>query len=282
MDFKQREHYQIQDLLKIVAILRGPGGCPWDIEQTHNSIRQNLIEETYEAIEAIDLADSRLLCEELGDLMLQVALHTQMAQESGEFSFDDVCDGICKKLIFRHPHVFENAQDLSCQQVLTNWEALKNQEKGRSEAEHRLESVPKSLPSAMRAAKVQKRADEYGFAYPDAKRAIEDLESELAELKAAISHENVEEEIGDVLFSAVNVARLFKLDAELALTKSTDKFVARVKAVQKMAKELGILPQSISQTQLNALWQRAKDAKNKGPTEKSDNIFTEVVTNDKK
>lgn len=261
MDFVRKERYGIQDLLKIVHILRAPGGCPWDSAQTHTSIRQNLIEEAYEVVEAIDLADAPLLCEELGDLMLQVALHAEMAAETGAFGFDDVCDGVCQKLIYRHPHVFEGAGELSEGQVLKNWETLKNLEKGRETAADRLDSVPASLPGPMRAAKVQKRAAAYGFTYPDAHAAIADLESELAELKQALAQGRGEaEEIGDVLFSAVNVARLLHCDAEYALTASTNKFAARVKAVAVMAAQAGTPLEDLDAVALDVLWKRAKAA----------------------
>ena len=188
VDFERKQRYNAQDLVRIVALLRDPvNGCPWDKEQTHESIRSNFIEETYEALEAIDLADAHLLEEELGDVLLQVALHCQMEAEKGVFDFDAVCDGICKKLIYRHPHVFGDTVADTTGQVLANWEALKNAEKERTTAKSRLESVPAAFPALMRAAKVQKRAGAYGFAYPDAAAALADLESELAELKEAMA-----------------------------------------------------------------------------------------------
>ena len=194
MEFRRKERYTAQDLVRIVALLRDPAdGCPWDKEQTHQSIRSNFIEETYEVLEAIDLADAHLLEEELGDVLLQVALHCQMEAEKDVFDFDAVCDGICKKLIYRHPHVFGDTVAETTDQVLATWEALKNAEKARTTAKSRLESVPAAFPALMRAAKVQKRAGAYGFAYPDAAAALADLESELAELKAAMaSGEGVE------------------------------------------------------------------------------------------
>lgn len=259
MEFAQKQRYDIQDLVEIVHILRSPGGCPWDREQTHASIRQNLIEETYEVAEAIDLADDHLLCEELGDLLLQIALHAEMEAETGRFTFDDVCDGICKKLIYRHPHVFGEGQDLSTRQVLKNWEALKNTEKGRETAADRLDSVPQSLPATMRAAKVQKRAGDFGFTYPNAEAALLDLESEVRELREAIAQGSGQAgEAGDVLFSAVNVARLVKCDAELALTQSTNKFAARVKAVEAMAQTSGKTLEGLDAETLDAYWKQAK------------------------
>ena len=186
MGFTPKERYDAQDLIRIVAQLRAPQGCPWDREQTHASIRMNFIEETYEAVDAIDQNDAHLLCEELGDVLLQVALHSQMEAEKGTFSFDDVCDGICKKLIYRHPHVFGESSAATTGQALANWEALKNAEKGRATAKDRLESVPRSFPALMRAAKLQKRAGAYGFAYQKPEDALNDVKDEMAELEQAL------------------------------------------------------------------------------------------------
>lgn len=259
IEFEQKERYTAADLIRIVALLRAPGGCPWDREQTHRSIRMNFIEETYEAVEAIDLADPELLCEELGDVLLQVALHCQMEAEAGRFTFDDACDGICKKLIYRHPHVFGDTIAATTGEVLQNWNALKNKEKGRDTAKADLESVPACLPALMRAAKVQKRAAGYGFAYPDIDAALADLESEIAELRAALaSGENLPGEAGDVLFSAVNVARMAKVDAEEALGKATARFTARVAACEAQAAAEGQPLKGTSPDALDRYWRAAK------------------------
>lgn len=259
MEYLRKERYGINDLIDIVRILREPGGCPWDQEQDHQSIRNNLIEETYEVAEAIDLADSQLLCEELGDLLLQIILHTRMEEENGVFTFDDVCDGICQKLIYRHPHVFGAQQQLSSGQVLHNWEALKNKEKGRQTAADRLDSVPASLPAAMRAAKTQKRAADFGFCYGSAREALADLQAEVAELAQAMEQNSGEaEEAGDVLFSAVNVARMLKLDAEEALGASTAKFATRVKRAEQFAEQDGLELAKASAEMLDAYWKKAK------------------------
>ncbi len=165
----QKERYNMEDLLEIVALLRDPeNGCPWDKVQTHTSIRKNFIEETYEVADAIDLADASLLCEELGDVLLQVALHTRMEEEQGAFTFGDVCTGICKKLIYRHPHIFGDAGAQTPDEALQNWEALKRREKHREGAGDDLDSVPAALPALMRSRKVAKRAADHGFTYPDA------------------------------------------------------------------------------------------------------------------
>ena len=260
MGFRRKERYTAQDLVRIVALLRDPAdGCPWDKEQTHQSIRSNFIEETYEVLEAIDLADAHLLEEELGDVLLQVALHCQMEAEKGVFDFDAVCDGICKKLIYRPPHVFGDTVAETTDQVLSNWEALKNAEKARTTAKSRLESVPAAFPALMRAAKVQKRAGAYGFAYPDAAAALADFESELAELKAAMaSGEGVEWELGDVLFAAVNLGGMLGQDSEQALSRATTRFQNRVIACEAQAQAEGRALEDASPAELDRYWKAAK------------------------
>lgn len=259
MEFCQKENYTIADLLTIVALLRDPdNGCPWDKVQTHHTIRMNFIEETYEVVDAIDAEDTEGLCEELGDILLQVALHTQMEEEQNNFSFNDVCDGICKKLIYRHPHVFGSVEADSADEVLKNWNELKKAEKNQTTVTSQLNAVPKAFPALMRAAKIQKRAGALGLDYPDAATALQDLESELKELAAAQSRDEQMDELGDVLFSVVNTARMMGIDPELALTRSTDKFASRAKAVETMASHQSDSLSELSPEQLDAFWQRAK------------------------
>ncbi len=262
MEFIKKARYDIDDLLSVVRILREPGGCPWDQAQTHQSIRQNFIEETYEVADAIDAADAHLLCEELGDVLLQIVLHVQMEQEQNSFTFNDVCDGICKKLIYRHPHVFGSVEVSSAGEVLQNWESLKNVEKGRTTAAVRLDSVPASLPALMYATKMQKRAADYGFAYSDIHAVIADLESEIAELKAAIAQneapQNIGQELGDILFSAANVAAFLDVDAEQELESSTKRFAARVKRVEELAEEQSIPLESLDAPTRDKYWKQAK------------------------
>ncbi len=220
VDFTIKDHYKVDDLLRIMELLRGEGGCVWDREQDHHSIRNNFIEETYEAVEAIDREDPALLQEELGDVLLQVVFHARMEEEAGRFTFSDVCDGICKKLIYRHPHVFGDVSVENSSQVLENWDKLKTVEKHQETAVSTLEAVSKALPALVRAAKVQKRAGKVGFEYPALSDALGDLRSEIAELEEALSREDAQdvfEEIGDVIFSAANVSRLLKADPEEAL-----------------------------------------------------------------
>ena len=258
--FTPKERYDAQDLIRIVAQLRAPQGCPWDREQTHASIRMNFIEETYEAVDAIDQNDAHLLCEELGDVLLQVALHSQMEAEKGTFSFDDVCDGICKKLIFRHPHVFGEVSVSGTGEVLSNWEELKRKEKGQATNTDALEAVARSLPALWRAEKVQKKAKKAGFDWPDVSGALDKLSEELEELKIAVAEgTNVEEELGDLLFSAVNVSRFVKVDTEEALNGATDKFIGRFRKVEEEAARQGRALEGMSLAELDKLWEHAKE-----------------------
>lgn len=262
VSYEKKEKYSIDDLLRIMEILRSEEGCPWDREQTHPSMRQDMIEEAYEVCEAIDLNDTDLLKEELGDVLLQVVHHARIEQEQGSFDFQDVCDGICRKLIQRHPHVFADVQVDGTEQVLNNWEQIKQQSKGQITGAQTLLSVPKTFPALMRAQKVQKRAAKTGFEYPDLFWAMDDLESELDELQAAIDEEDPQqcfEELGDVLFSAVNIARFLKVDAEDSLNASTEKFINRFCKVEQLAQQQGIDLEQASVEQMEQLWKQAKN-----------------------
>ncbi len=261
VSFTFKDTYGMDDLLEIMRLLRSPEGCPWDREQTHESIRSDFLEETHEALEAIGNADAAALEEELGDVLLQVVFHARIEEEKGVFSFADVVDGICKKLIIRHPHVFGQETADSAGQVLRNWDAIKRETKGGKTQAELLGSVPRTLPALMRAAKVQSRARRVGFDWPDVSGALEALDSETRELKEAIAQgdaTHVEEELGDLLFSAVNVSRFIHADAEQALTDATDKFIRRFAAVERLAGDRGIDMQDASLEELDALWAEAK------------------------
>lgn len=260
-DFNSKDSYDVNDLFDIMRMLRAPGGCSWDSAQTHTSIKKNLIEETYEVIEAINKDDKELMCEELGDLMMQVVFHTLMEEEQGNFDFNKVCDGICKKLIERHPHIFGTVKADTVDEVLTNWDAIKMKTKGHNKTSDSMLSVPRELPALMRAAKLQKKAADAGFDWDDASGAIDKLYEEIGELKSAIDNndaENISEELGDVLFSAVNVSRFVKVDAEEALTASNDKFLSRYLDVERLAEEKGIDMKACSIEVLDSLWDEAK------------------------
>ena len=262
VDFQYKDSYGVKDLEEIVRILRAPGGCPWDAEQTHQSIRRNFLEEAYEAVEAIDEGSPEHLEEELGDVLLQVVMHARMEQEAGRFDLDGVADGICKKLIYRHPHIFGDAGVQTPDEALQNWEALKRWEKHREGAGDDLDSVPAALPALMRSRKVAKRAADHGFTYPDAQAAIADLEQELTELKQAVAQGSADaqqEELGDVLFSAANVSRFLDCDAEEALDAATVKFVRRFREMERLAAQQGCAVDDLSAAELDKLWKRAKE-----------------------
>lgn len=261
MNFQYKEHYDIADLLNIMRILRAPDGCPWDRVQTHQSIRQNFIEETYEAIEAIDTDNAPLLKEELGDVLMQVIFHSIMEEEKGTFDFDDVCDDVCRKLIIRHPHVFSDTVADTPDEVLRNWDAIKMQTKSQQKVADSVDDVAKSLPALMRAQKVGKRAAKSGMDFEDWQAALCRVEEEIKELRAVDPEDQDKlcEELGDILFSVVNTARLLKVDAELALTRSTDKFSSRFRKVEQLAQCRGIDMKTASDEVLDALWEEVKN-----------------------
>lgn len=260
-NFVFKEKYNCEDLLEIVRVLRAPGGCPWDAEQTHESIRKNLIEETYEVIEAINKQDKDLLLEELGDLLLQIALHTEMEKETNTFDFNDVCDGISQKLIIRHPHVFGDVKAETTDEVLTNWDAIKRQTKQQKTTTESMLSVPRELPALMRSSKIQHKASKVGFDWDNINGALEKVDEETKEVRAALKNgtkEEISEELGDLLFAVVNVTRFADVDAEEALTAATDKFLNRFSLVEKKAQEKGIDMKNSSIEELDLLWDEAK------------------------
>lgn len=261
VDFNFKDKYGIDDLLEIMRHLRSPGGCPWDAEQTHESIRNSFIEETYEVIEAINKKDKELLQEELGDVLLQVVFHARMEEEEGSFNFSDVCDGICKKLVERHPHVFGDVNVENTDDVLRNWDTIKRKSKGQKTQGSAMEKIPKEMPALMRAEKIQSKAKKAGFDWDEIDGALEALESEIRELREAMhsgEKKEIENEMGDVLFSCVNVSRFLDVDPELALTASNEKFIARFLEVERLAKKQGIDMKTKSIGELDELWKQAK------------------------
>lgn len=257
--FKQK--YTVDDLVEIMRILRSEDGCPWDREQTHESIRKNFIEETYEAIEAINKQDSHLLCEELGDVLMQVVFHAQMEAEKQVFDFSDVAHGVCKKLIERHPHVFGEVEVHSSDEVLRNWEQIKSASKSRKTVADKMQSVPRELPALMRADKIQRQAAKVGFDWDELSDAAKKISEEEAELSAAIAtndRANTVEELGDLLFAVVNVARKLDIDPEEALTKATDKFQTRFTAVEALANARSISMAESDLAVLDKLWDEVK------------------------
>lgn len=260
VDFQQKETYNFDDLLRIMEILRAPDGCMWDREQDHHSIRRNFIEETYEVCEAIDEEDPEHLKEELGDVLLQVVFHTQMEKEKGVFDMDGVADGICKKLIYRHPHIFADTTVSSSAEILSNWDALKRKEKHQETDTAALASVARSLPGLIRAEKLQKKAAKVGFDWEDAAGALEKIDEELAEVRDALAgNGNIEEELGDLLFSVVNVARHKKIDPERALEKTCDKFIHRFSGMEKEALQQNKVLSDMSLEEMDTLWNKSKE-----------------------
>ena len=267
VNFEFKDRYNFHDLVEIVRVLREPGGCPWDAEQTHQSIRENFLEETYEVIEAIDTLNPSLMQEELGDVLLQVVMHADMAREDGWFTVDDVANDICQKLIIRHPHVFGDVTVSSTGEVLKNWDDIKRQTKKQTTQSEAMAAIPATYPALMKAQKVQSKARKAGFDWDDAEGAFAKITEETAELKEALAkgdHEAVEDELGDLLFSAVNVARFCDCEAETALEKATKKFMARYTVTERLAREKGIDMKESSIEVLDLLWEEAKkELKNK-------------------
>lgn len=259
VDFIRKERYDFNDLVEIIHTLRAPGGCPWDGEQTHQSIRRNFLEETYEVCEAIDEDDPAHMCEELGDVLTQVVFHADIERDAGRFDLDDVCDGVCKKLILRHPHVFSTVTADTTEQVLTNWDEIKRREKHQQTHTDTLRAVAVSLPALWRADKLQSKAAKAGFAWKDAAGALDKLSEEVDELKAAaVGNGDITEELGDVLFAAVCAGRYFAADAEMALTAACEKFIRRFSYIEQAAAENGLKLEELSPEEQGKLWNESK------------------------
>ncbi len=248
----------MQDLLHVMECLRSPDGCPWDRVQTHQSIRRNMLEEAYEVCDAIDRGDAASLKEELGDVLLQVVFHSSMAAQEGLFSFEDVVDGICRKLIFRHPHVFGDVSADTPEGALASWEAQKRQEKGQRTAADTLDSVARALPALERARKIQLKARRAGFDWDGPGPALDKLSEETEELKAAAAGDgDPAEELGDVLFAAVKAGVFLDLDSEDALQACCEKFIRRFRAVEEAS---GRPLTEMDLPSLEKLWEQAKES----------------------
>ena len=245
----------LEELIKTIEILRSPNGCQWDREQTHATLKKNMLEEAYEAVDAIDANDMKHLKEELGDVLLQVVLHSQIASESGSFNIDDVAKTINEKLIHRHPHVFGDVKVNSTDDILKNWEELKKEEKP-----HRtsiMDGISKSQSALMSAQKISKKAVNVGFEWPNEETLYECFFSEVEEFKSAKNQDEKEDEFGDILFAAVNLARWNKIDSEQALLRANRKFMARFRKMEELAtKELT----DYSFEEYDELWKQAKKA----------------------
>lgn len=260
---REKGSYTFDDLVLIMELLRSPGGCPWDIEQNHHSIRNDLIEETYEVVEAIDRDDPVHLREELGDVLLQVVFHARIEDEVGRFTVYDVANDICEKLIYRHPHVFGQVHVDGSEQVLSNWEKLKGVEKQaeRVTLTDQLRAIPAMEPALMRAQKVGKKAACFDFA--DADEVYAKLSEEIAEVRAASASGDgaaVEEELGDLLLTVTSLARKLGVKSEEALMHATDKFIDRFERVEHAVRARGQNMADLSMTELNAVWDGIKHA----------------------
>lgn len=266
VDFECKGVYDLNDFVKLIAVLRSENGCPWDREQTHESIRRNLLEEAYEVCEAIDEGDAGHLREELGDLMMQVIFHAGIEQEAGRFNIDDVADAACKKLIRRHPHIFSDIEVSGADEVLKNWDEIKRAEREQATQASSMAYVAKSLPALWRAEKIQGKAKKVGFDWPDASGAADKLNEELGELMQAMrddSPDNIREELGDLLFAAVNLSRLVGVDAEMALHESSEKFIRRFSFIEDEAGSRGLRLEDMSLEEMEELYQLGKSGEKK-------------------
>ena len=253
--------YSIDDLRDIMVQLRGENGCPWDKVQTHQSIKKSMIEECYEAIDALDSGDDHAFANELGDVLLQVVFHARIAEERGAFDFDDVVNEICTKLITRHTHVFGKDNAVSAEEALGQWEKNKKKEKNLDSYTAMLEDVPHYLPALMRSEKIQKKAGSVGFDWEETEPIYDKISEEMTEVKEAVKNgksDEIEEEYGDLLFAVVNLGRHLKVTPEIALTKASDKFVNRFKEMEEKAVSDGKDMAELSAKELDELWEFVK------------------------
>lgn len=256
LDFLCKESYDLRDFVALVSYLRSPNGCPWDQVQTHESIRRNFLEETYEACEAIDAGDLVHMREELGDVLMQVLFHTDIEREAGHFDIDDVADAACKKLVYRHPHVFRRDEPDA-----PDWDTMKQRERAQTTTAEAMNSVARSLPALWRCDKIQAKAAKTGFEWPDVHAALDKVDEETRELRAAVASGDTEaigDELGDLLFAAVKVARFAGIDPEQAAHAACEKFIRRFSAMETAAANDGTALEQCTLEQMLTLWQQAK------------------------
>ena len=256
LDFLCKESYDLRDFVALVSYLRSPRGCPWDQVQTHESIRRNFLEETYEACEAIDAGDLVHVREELGDVLMQVLFHTDIEREAGHFDIDDVADAACKKLVYRHPHVFRRDEPDA-----PDWDTMKQRERAQTTTAEAMDSVARSLPALWRCDKIQAKAAKTGFEWPDVHAALDKVDEETRELRAAVASGDTEaigDELGDLLFAAVKVARFAGIDPEQAAHAACEKFIRRFAAMETAAANDGTALEQCTLAQMLTLWQQAK------------------------
>ena len=256
LDFLCKESYDLRDFVALVSYLRSPNGCPWDQVQTHESIRRNFLEETYEACEAIDAGDLVHMREELGDVLMQVLFHTDIEREAGHFDIDDLADAACKKLVYRHPHVFRRDEPDA-----PDWDTMKQRERAQTTTAEAMDSVARSLPALWRCDKIQAKAAKTGFEWPDVHAALDKVDEETRELRAAVASGDTEaigDELGDLLFAAVKVARFAGIDPEQAAHAACEKFIRRFSAMETAAANDGTALEQCTLAQMLTLWQQAK------------------------
>lgn len=256
LDFLCKESYDLRDFVALVSYLRSPNGCPWDQVQTHESIRRNFLEETYEACEAIDAGDLVHMREELGDVLMQVLFHTDIEREAGHFDIDDVADAACKKLVYRHPHVFRRDEPDA-----PDWDTMKQRERAQTTTAEAMDSVARSLPALWRCDKIQAKAAKTGFEWSDVHAALDKVDEETRELRAAVASGDTEaigDELGDLLFAAVKVARFAGIDPEQAAHAACEKFIRRFSAMETAAANDGTALEQCTLAQMLTLWQQAK------------------------
>lgn len=256
LDFLCKESYDLRDFVALVSYLRSPNGCSWDQVQTHESIRRNFLEETYEACEAIDAGDLVHMREELGDVLMQVLFHTDIEREAGHFDIDDVADAACKKLVYRHPHVFRRDEPDA-----PDWDTMKQRERAQTTTAEAMDSVARSLPALWRCDKIQAKAAKTGFEWPDVHAALDKVDEEMRELRAAVASGDTEaigDELGDLLFAAVKVARFAGIDPEQAAHAACEKFIRRFSAMETAAANDGTALEQCTLEQMLSLWQQAK------------------------
>lgn len=261
VEWEYKEKYGLEDFIRLIDVLRGPGGCPWDIKQTHESLKHNVVEEAWEVVDAINEGSEAHLREELGDLLMQVIFHASISKEHGGFNLDDISDEAVKKLVHRHPHVFGSVKADTPDEVLTNWDAIKRADRGQQSAASAMDGIPRGLPGLMRSEKIQSKAAKYGFDWPDVSGAMDKLREETAELQEGIDAgdiENIKEEIGDALFSVVNVARFYKLDTEECMHAACEKFIRRFRYLEEGAAREGLRLEDMTLGQMERIYQEAR------------------------
>ena len=261
--------YSYEELVGIIAELRSDHGCPWDKAQTHESLIPCLRDECEEVVQAIEKKDGENLCEELGDVLLQVVMNSQIAAEMGAFTIEDVIDGVSRKMVRRHPHVFGGVTADDAGQVLKNWDAIKRADRGQQSAASAMDGIPRGLPGLMRSEKIQGKAAKLGFDWPEVSGAMDKLREEVGELQEGIDAgdvENIKEELGDVLFSAVNVARFYKLDCEELLHAACRKFIRRFRYLEEGAASRGKKLEDMTLAEMEEIYQQSRhDLEGKEP-----------------